>query len=69
MPDVLVDAGDCSARARGERFTGELKGPYGKAFGMSFRFQTRSGDAPVLRTLWLKENGPWRIVTYDVEQP
>jgi hypothetical protein len=48
---------------------GELTGEYGKAFGLSFRFQTGSGAAPVLRMLWAKENGAWRITAYDVEQP
>jgi hypothetical protein len=33
---------------------------YGQAFGMTFRFRTQSGDAPVLRLLWRKENSTWR---------
>jgi hypothetical protein len=31
--------------------------------------QTAGTDAPVLRRLWLKENGNWRIVADDVEVP
>lgn len=69
VPNVLIDAADCAARARGQRFEGELTGEYGKAFGLSFRFQTGSGDAPVLRMIWVKEDGAWRITAYDVEQP
>ena len=69
VPDVLIDGADCAARARGQRFKGELTGEYGKAFGLSFRFQTGSGDAPVLRMIWVKEDGAWRIAAYDVEQP
>jgi hypothetical protein len=69
VPNVLIDAADCAARARGQRFKGELTGEYGKAFGLSFRFQTGSGDAPVLRMIWVKEDGAWRITAYDVEQP
>jgi hypothetical protein len=33
---------------------------------MTLRFNTKSGDAPVLRVLWRKENGAWR--SYTVEQ-
>jgi hypothetical protein len=36
---------------------------------MTVRFRTRAGDPPVLRTLWLKEAGAWRITAYDVELP
>ena len=36
---------------------------------MTLRFRTRSGDAPVLRVLWRKEGGDWRITSYDVELP
>ncbi len=42
---------------------------YGKAFGMTVRFKTQGGEAPVLRVLWLKENDTWRIAAYDVELP
>jgi hypothetical protein len=68
-PNVLADAADCAARARGQRFKGELTGEYGRTFGLSFRFQTGSGDAPVLRMIWMNEDGAWRITAYDVEQP
>jgi hypothetical protein len=36
---------------------------------MTFRFGTQGGDAPVLRLLWRKEDGNWRITSYDVEVP
>jgi hypothetical protein len=42
---------------------------YGKGFGMTVRFKTRSGDAPILRLLWRNENGAWRITSYGVEVP
>jgi hypothetical protein len=67
-PDALA-AYDCAARARGEPFTGELPPVYGNVGLMSFRVRTQSGEGPVLRTLWLKESGAWRITTYDVELP
>jgi hypothetical protein len=67
-PDALA-AYDCAARARGESFTGQLPPVYGNVGLMSFRVRTQSGEGPVLRTLWLKESGAWRITTYDVELP
>jgi len=27
------------------------------------------GEPAVLRMLWMKENGAWRITAYDVEAP
>ncbi len=69
LPDGLAEAVDCSLRARGERFTGDVRPEYGNAFGMNIRFKTRGGDAPVLRMLWLKENDVWRITVYDIELP
>ncbi len=69
VPDAIAQAFDCAARARGERFSGEIPHEYGKGFGLNVHFKTRGGDAPVLRALWLKENDLWRIAAYDIEVP
>ena len=69
VPNSLGDAYDCAARARGDRVAGDAPPEYGKVFGMSFRFRTRGGEAPVLRTFWMKEGDSWRIEVYDVEMP
>jgi hypothetical protein len=69
VPSVIGDAADCAARARGDRINHEMPSEYGKYFGMSFRMRTQGGEAPVLRTLWMKEGGSWRIQVYDVEVP
>ena len=62
---------DCAARAKGPQFTGVTgsDSDYGTAFGMNVRVRAAGSEAPVLRLLWLKENGNWRIVAYDVEVP
>ncbi len=65
----LADAAECSSRARGESFKGATGSEYGTVFGMSFRFRSKGGDAPVLRTLWRHDNGNWRITAYDIEVP
>jgi hypothetical protein len=71
LPTALAEAMDCSARAKGQQFTGVTASDsdYGTAFGMNVRVQAAGGEAPVLRLLWLKENGKWRIAAYDVEAP
>jgi hypothetical protein len=69
VPDAIAQSFDCAVRAKGDRFSGQLPHEYGKAFGMNVHFKTPGGDAPVLRTLWLKENDLWRIAAYDIEVP
>ena len=68
VPDALADAVDCDARARGQQIV-DAPPVYGNAFGMNVRFRLKGGEAPVLRTIWKKEDGAWRIVVYDVETP
>ena len=47
----------------------EIPPEYGQAYGMYLCFHTRSGETPVLRMLWIRENGVWRISVYGVEYP
>jgi hypothetical protein len=68
-PNALADALECDARASGSTLPDPLPLEYGNAFGLTVRFKTRSGDAPVLRLLWRKENGGWRITSYGIELP
>jgi len=68
FPAALSDAVECDARARGAVPPDPLPLEYGEAFGMTFRFRTEGGDAPVLRLLWRKED-TWRVTAYDVELP
>jgi len=69
VPNATIAAADCAARAQGGRWTGDLPLEYGQAFGMNLRFRTRSGEPPVLRVLWVKDQGAWRIRAYAVEYP
>ena len=62
FPAALGDAVECDARAwRGAARSLPLE--YGEAFGMTFRFRTQGGDAPVLRLLWRKEDDTWRVTS------
>jgi hypothetical protein len=69
VPTAIADAVDCAARARGDRISHQVPPEYGKYFGMSFRLRTQGGEAPVMRTVWMKEGDSWRIQAYDVEVP
>ena len=69
FPAALGDAVECDARARGAVPPDPIPLEYGEAFGMTFRFRTQDGDAPVLRLLWRKEGNTWRVTSYDVELP
>jgi hypothetical protein len=69
FPNALGDAVECDARAKGAVPPDPLPLEYGDAFGMTFRFRTQGGDAPVLRLLWRREGDTWRVRAYDVELP
>ncbi len=69
VPNALADAAECSARVAGSPIPDPMPLEYGKGFGMTMRFKTRSGDTPILRLLWRNESGAWRITSYGVELP
>lgn len=69
IPIALADAAACAARSTGVTMPDPMPLEYGDAVGMTLRFKTRSGDPPVLRLLWRRESGEWRITSYDVEMP
>lgn len=69
VPDALADAVECGARAAGTSIPDPLPLVYGHGVGMTVRFKTKSGDAPVLRLLWRNEAGTWRITSYAMEMP
>ncbi len=69
LPAALAEASDCSFRARGGTFNSDPQSGYGNAFGMTVRFKTEGGEAPVLRALWAKDPDAWRITAYGIETP
>ena len=68
-PNALADASECAARVGGSRAPDPVPLEYGNGFGMNVRFKTPNGDAPVLRLLWRRENGAWRVSSYMVDLP
>jgi hypothetical protein len=69
VPDALADAFECGAQANGAVPPDPMPLNYGQGFGMTTRFVTKGGDTPVLRLLWRKESGAWRITAYDIVTP
>jgi hypothetical protein len=69
VPNAIGDLVECDARARGTPPPDSVPLDYGQAFALMVRFRTEGGEAPVLRLLWRKEEGSWRIRSYDVEVP
>ena len=69
LPNALADAVECDARANGSTIPDPLPLEYGNGYGLTVRFKTRSGAAPVLRVLWRKESAGWRVTSYGVELP
>lgn len=69
IPNALADAASCQARARGVKFTGEVRPEYGRGFVTAVRFRASGNEAAVLRLLWMKQDGTWRITAYDVDLP
>ena len=66
FPTALADAVECEARRRGAVPPDPMPLEYGHAFGMTFRFRTQAGDAPVLRLLWRKEDSAWRVTSDQI---
>jgi hypothetical protein len=70
IPNALAEAVDCAARSRGASLPADDPPPaYGTGFEMTVRVRTRGGDPPVLRMMWVKEGGAWRIAVYAIEVP
>jgi hypothetical protein len=69
LPTALGDAAECAARTQGFVIPDPLPPVYGDAFAQTLRFRTPGGEAPVLRLLWRKEEGAWKVRSYIVELP
>ena len=67
IPNALAAASECAAARH--HCADPCRSNTGKGFGINVRFNTRSGEAGVLRGLWRKENTNWRITSCDIEQP
>jgi hypothetical protein len=68
-PNQLGDLAECDARARGDKMPATVAADYGEVFGMNLRFRTLGGDAPILRFMWRRVDGAWKITSYMIETP
>ncbi len=68
-PDSFGQLAGCETAQDGLRFDPAAPQAYGNVFGMNVRFLTGAGEGPVMRTLWQKNAGQWRITSYHIEYP
>jgi hypothetical protein len=66
--ELMRDDADCEKRARNEPIAANATPRYGNSFGVTVRFRS-NGEPPVLRLLWSKRDGAWKISVYDEEMP
>jgi hypothetical protein len=71
VPDFVGEASTCAGRKRGEHleFKPSLNNVYGNYYALGYRFKNAGDDAAVLWTVWKKQGGEWRIVSYAVITP
>jgi hypothetical protein len=69
IPRAIGQAAECAARVNDVVMPLDVPLEYGQNFGLSVRFRTASGETPVLRLLWEREDVAWRITVVDVEMP
>jgi hypothetical protein len=70
VPDSIANALECQSQARGVNVTQKIGAPtvYGNYYGALFEAQVR-GQPAVLKLLWGKEKGQWKIIAYSIELP
>jgi hypothetical protein len=72
VPDHMAAAAGCTERKPGEELyfkepgTGKL---YGNYYATGFRLANTVGDPSVLWTVWAKDGGEWKIVSYFLMTP
>ncbi len=69
VPDVIWDWFRCDSQLGSEPVPVDVPAEYGDYYGLLFRFRMKSGEAPVMRALWTKEEGRWKMVSYDIVLP
>ena len=69
VPDVIWDWFNCDSQLRDQPAPIDVPVEYGDYYGLLFRFRMKSGEAPVMRALWTKQEGRWKMVSYDIVTP
>ncbi|MFN8006099.1 MAG: hypothetical protein U0V70_03560 [Terriglobia bacterium] len=68
-PDEMAFNFECANRSQAQpaATAGKPGGKYGKFFGASLRLKTSNAKSATLLTLWSKESGYWKILSWKVE--
>ncbi len=71
IPNSMAEAADCSRMERGEdlSFDEDQEKVYGDYYAIGFQMEATVEDAGVLWTVWHKEKGEWKVVSYHILTP
>ena len=70
VPDWMGELGACDRRSEEGEYSppsGQVEATYGRHFASVLQFETRGGQGGAILGLgWTREDGAWRIVSFDV---
>jgi hypothetical protein len=69
VPNATWEWFHCDSGLRDQPIPLDIPTEYGDYYALLFQFRMKSGEAPVMRSLWSKEEGKWKMVSYDVVTP
>jgi len=72
VPDHMAAAAGCTERKPGEELYFQEPGSgkvYGNYYAVGFRLAKTVGDPSVLWTVWTKDSGQWKIISYFLMTP
>ena len=71
VPDSLASSFECEKRSTKHPYTGDdaAKKIYGNYYATLFTFRTAGDHPAALTLLWGKDNGQWKIISYEVVTP
>ena len=71
VPDELASSFECEKRSKKHPYAGDeaAKKVYGNYYAMMFTFRTPGEHSAALTLLWGKDNGKWKILSYELVTP
>jgi hypothetical protein len=71
VPDSLVSSFECEKRSTKNPYTSDdaAQNVYGNYYATLFTFRTAGDHPAALTLLWGKDNGQWKIISYEVVTP
>ena len=71
VPDAYAKVTFCESQSKEaqEQALAEASQQYGNYYGAVFRFKGRADKGGIIGLLWTRENGAWRLVSWQVFEP